>query len=190
MRAACPSPPRPNNLSFVFLALALASLTRVPFAFGYGIDDDEFYTTRYALELFDQPTPEAARRYPLSFFAARIGLELFGLSGAALRWLPLVCGLGAVVMLARRGDRLMGARAAGCAAVLLALWPWHQYFSGLGRYYAPLFLVGVGMCESLERALDGPRVAALVEVALWTIAGVLVHPSTENDVRASACARR
>lgn len=166
----------------VSLVILVAAAVRWPFSFGFGFDDDEFYTLRNALEYFDEPTPAAVRAYPLTFLAARVGLEFLGFETFALRWLAQLLGLLSVWMLYRVGRRFVGPSSALAAAALLALWPWHQYFSGMARYYAPLFFAGIGILASAWELLARPTPARAAVLAAWLGFGVLVHPSAAFGV--------
>lgn len=161
----------------ILIAVVVAFCARQPFLSGLAPDDDEFYTLRNALEFDKEPTPAAVRAYPITFLAARVGLELLGWNVAALRWFPMLLGVAAVIMLWRRGSAMVGARAAVASAALLALWPWHQYFSGLARYYAPLFFAGIGIVAAAWNLLERPSPARIAVLGAWLAFGVLVHPS-------------
>ncbi len=128
---------------------------RVPFLFEFEIDDDELYSLRNSENMFAEPTPSAVRAWPVTFAAARLFTELFGLDVFALRLLPVLCGLLTPLVLRRVGTELVGVRAATAAAWVCAFWPWHQYYSGLSRYYAPLFLVSILILGRVHRALRG-----------------------------------
>lgn len=168
----------PNTMIYLLVvAFVLAFLLRLPFGLGFGLDDDEFYTLRNALEFWREPTPDAVKAHPLTFLAARIGLELGGFTVASLRWFPFVAGVLGVLALAWRGRRIVGAQAALAAAFLLCVWPWHQYFSGMARYYAPLFLAGVGIVDATYHLLVRPSPSRVVVLLLWVAVGVLLHPS-------------
>lgn len=161
----------------VLLAVALAALVRIPFLFGYGVDDDEFYTLRNAENLFATPTPDAVAQFPLSFATTRACVEWFGLDALGLRLFPVVTGVLAVFVLARVGRRVIGERAGTCAALVLALWPWHQYYSGLARYYAPLFLAAILVLDASWRVLERKEWSALAHGVAALVLGSLVHPS-------------
>ncbi len=132
----------------------LASAVRLPFLLGFAVDDDEYYTLRNAEHLADDVMPESVRAYPVAFVATRAMLELFGRNTFGLRILPFACGVLAVFLAARIGRRLIGEHDALLAALVLALWPWHQYFSGLARYYSPLFLLALVLLHFAARLQD------------------------------------
>ncbi|MBK6941165.1 MAG: glycosyltransferase family 39 protein [Planctomycetes bacterium] len=161
----------------VLFAVVVAALVRVPFLFGYGIDDDEFYTLRNAETLLATPTPDAVSHFPLSFAATRACIEWFGLGQFGLRLVPVVTGVLAVWALARVGRRVVGERAGVSAALVLALWPWHQYYSGLARYYAPLFLAAIFVLDASWRVIERKEWKALPLGLVALGLGSLVHPS-------------
>jgi hypothetical protein len=96
-------------------AVVIAALVRLPFLFGYGVDDDEFYTLRNAENLFATPTPDAVSHFPVSFAVTRAVVEWFGLNAFGLRLFPVVAGVLAVwTMGAPRAARARRARRIGC----------------------------------------------------------------------------
>ncbi|MBI4878935.1 MAG: glycosyltransferase family 39 protein [Planctomycetes bacterium] len=155
--------------------LAAGAVLRLPFLMGYGIDDDEFYSLRNAEQMLAQPPPPAVVSWPVTFLAGRVASEAIGLSAASMRLLPLLCGIAAPWVLFLLGRRLVGERAAFWAAALTALWPWHQYFSGLARYYAPLFLLGILILERLYRVLEGGSARDRAWLAGLALLAALTH---------------
>ncbi len=155
--------------------LAAGALLRWPFLVAHGIDDDEFYTLRNTEQMFGQPPPPAVLSWPVTFLAGRLAAEFLGLSAASIRLLPLLCGIAAPWALFLLGRRLVGERAAFWAAALTALWPWHQYFSGLARYYAPLFLLGIFILERLHRVLAGGTTRDRAWLTALVLLAALTH---------------
>lgn len=158
-------------------ALLAALVLRLPFLGPrFGPDDDEIYTLRFAEELFTRPAPPVAG-WPLLFLAVRAALEATAWLEFSLRWFPLASGLAAVVLAARTGASLFGRSAGGFAAWLVALWPWHLYYSGLGRYYAPVFLFSLWFLDrwSAWRRDGEPAWAARSAAAI--AAAAAVHPT-------------
>lgn len=158
-------------------AVVIAALVRLPFLFGYGVDDDEFYTLRNAETLLATPTPDAVSHFPVSFAVTRAVVEWFGLNAFGLRLFPVVAGVLAVWTMARLGRRVLDARVGLGAAAVLALWPWQQYYSGLARYYAPLFLAAILVLDASWRVLERKEWAALPHGIAALVLGSLVHPS-------------
>lgn len=161
----------------LFLVLLLAIGLRVPFLASFGIDDDEFYTLNNALTAFSEPTPGAVARYPTLFVATRLGLECFGIGPLGMRMFPFLCGIGAILLLYHTARRWFDGRVALAAAALLAIWPWHQYWSGMARYYAPLFCCGIALQDAVRRLLidfDWRRVG---EVGVLSLLAISIHPA-------------
>lgn len=155
------------------LLLLAGALLRAPFLFDHGIDDDEFYTLRNSVELLSSPTPSAVKSWPVLFGVVRGLSELFGPTPFALRLFPVLCGILAPAFLFLLGRRLIGERAALLAALLLVCWPWHQYFSGVARYYAPTFLLGLLVIDRLHLAITRGRLKdGVVAVALLALAAL------------------
>ncbi len=159
-----------------WIVLLVAVLLRAPFLGGaHGIDDDEFYSLRNSENLLATPTPAAVKAWPVTFAASRAVTEVCGLSPFSLRLLPFLCGVLAPLLLFRIGRRFVGPRAALLAALLLAVWPWHQYYSGLARYYAPLFLFSLLVLDRLDRLLTGPRRGDAAAFVLWLVLAMATH---------------
>lgn len=167
---------RPSARALV-IVLLLAIGLRLPFLTSFGIDDDEFYTLNNALTAFSEPTPGAVARYPTLFVATRLGLECFGIGPLGLRLFPFLCGIGAVLLLYHTARRWFDARVALAAAALLAIWPWHQYWSGMARYYAPLFCCGIALQDAVRRLLDEFGWRGVLEVAVLSLLAISIHPA-------------
>lgn len=156
--------------------LLVALAFRLPFLTGaFGIDDDEFYSMRNSEQLLATPTPAAAKAWPVTFAMSRAATEVFGLSPFSLRLFPFLCGILAPLALVRIGGRFVGPRAALLAALLLAVWPWHQYYSGLARYYAPLFLFSLLLIDRIDRLLTGPRRGDVAAFVLLLVLSAATH---------------
>ncbi len=78
--------------------------------------------------------------YPLFFWLERGMVELFGTSEFALRLLPVMLGILTVPMAYLFFRRAAGERAAFWGALLLALSPWHMFWSQNARYYTLLMV--------------------------------------------------
>lgn len=172
------------------LALLLIALLGLAVRLGpvlhTGLDNDEVYTMEDSILLLDDAPPDGARSFPLVYAATRVAIEFLGLEPSGMRWIPLLCGILAIFIVGRVGHSsscLVSGRQALFGALLLALWPWHQYFSGYARYYAPLFLFSALAMLALWRvsvALRTPASSAGrpgFSAIFWGVAAVATHPS-------------
>lgn len=116
---------------------------------------DELYTVRSASNL---ARGQWQWTKVLGYVPAYLGLTTAGVDAAALEtehpggWLDAgvterivrlpsaLIGIATIPILALASRRVLGWRAAGILAVLLALSPWHLYWSQAARYYVPQFL--------------------------------------------------
>ena len=172
----------------IWTIVLIAAALRLPLVESASVDDDEIFSARDALLLFsDEPLTDSVKRYPVSFALERLSIEAFGLTPATLRLPAFLCGALAPLVLFLVGRRRIGDGPARLAALLVAVWPWHQYFSGNGRYYTPLFLAGaVGLAAAwnlrdrlIERIDGGPRPVWPAVVGFIAAVGLAaaVHPS-------------
>lgn len=165
----------PGDVLRSSVILLVAAAFRLPFLWQFGIDDDEYYSLRNSEQLLQDPVPDAVAAWPVTFAVARLFTELFGLSPFSLRLFSVACGILAPWLLYRIGRRHVGADGAFLAALLTAVWPWHQYFSGLARYYSPLFLFALLLADRLHRALTRPRSADWALVVVLVLLSALTH---------------
>lgn len=155
----------------------LAVVVRLPLLTSGWLDDDELYSARDAIALFREDPPDSVKRYPLSFALERLSLEMFGLGPVALRLPSMACGIVAPALLWWVGRGIVGQAAALWAALLLAVWPWHQYFSGAARYYTPLFLAGTAALAAAWGVLLRGSALALVRLVAATAVAMAIHPT-------------
>ena len=88
-------------------------------------------------------------------------------SALSLRLVPLLAGLSTVPLLAVAGSRLLGRPSGRLASLLLALSPFHVWYSQEGRGYSLVMFFAVAMGLLLIRMLEeGPRPRQAVLFAL------------------------
>ena len=97
---------------------------------------------------------------PLYYLLLRPWLALAGESEFALRFPSAVAGVLTVALLYRVGRVWLGERAAFWAALLLALNPFHLWYSQEARMYALLALLSLAVLWAFVRALPRRRWAA------------------------------
>jgi len=94
---------------------------------------------------------------PLYYLLLRPWLTLAGGSGFALRFPSAVAGLLTVALMCRAGRFWLGQRAARWAVLLVAVSPFHVWYSQEGRMYALLALLSLAGMMAFYRALDSRR---------------------------------
>lgn len=143
---------------------------------------DEAFTFRDATMPFSREQgflTTARSDYPLAFLMLRflIGQHWIGESEGWLR-LPFAClGIVSVPMLWLAGRRLVGEGPALVAAGLLALMPWHVYWSQNARGYVAVVLASSVALWRTWRWIETDRVLDIAIALVVTIIGFLFHPS-------------
>ena len=112
---------------------------------------------------------------PLYFLLLGLWTDIFGSSEAAVRMLSVLPSLAAVVVLARLGARLYGARAGLFAAGLASVSLLQIYYAQEGRSYAWLMLFGLLSSDALVRWRMRGQPGSAVAYAGWTTALLYTH---------------
>jgi mannosyltransferase len=94
---------------------------------------------------------------PLYYVLLRLWLVLGGQSEFALRFSSVLAGVLAVALMIRAGWAWMDRRVARWGALLMALNPFHVWYSQEGRMYALLALLALAGMMAFCRALDSRR---------------------------------
>lgn len=95
---------------------------------------DEIYTLRDAAQF-----PKPLRLNPLPYAAVSLCLKLFGTSEWSARLAPALIGAASVPLTLALGRRLFSMRVGLIASALVAVSPWHLYWSQNARHYAFAF---------------------------------------------------
>ncbi len=117
---------------------------------------DEIFTVRRAqIHILDGSIANFWRQ-PASLFLVAGALRLFGVSEWSARLAPALIGVLTIPVLYFSIRRMVGSASAVIASLLLAVSPWHIYWSQNARFYTALFLLYllayVGFYRSLEEA--------------------------------------
>ena len=140
---------------------------------------DEAHTYRDVMMPWDQFWSSShVRVYPLSSLLLRGMSTLFPADSEGWLRLPYVFfGIASVPTLALVGRPLVGRRAALVAALLLALAPWHVYWSQNCRAYAIVLFFVMIAAGAFFHGLQQRSPLAHVVALLATLAAGLSHPS-------------
>ncbi len=114
---------------------------------------DEAHTWRDVTIPLERFWDSARAWYPTSYLLLRAGMDS-GLLGETEGWLRLpfaLFGTATVLLLAAYGRHLVGRNAALLAALLLAVHPWHVFWSQNARGYAMVAFFAVLACGELWR---------------------------------------
>jgi uncharacterized membrane protein len=150
----------------------------------YRIDEwsfwiDEVHTLREGvLKTSDQFWGSPQSRYPLGYLALRwLSPILPGSSDATFRLPFAFFGVASVPVLAVVGRRLLGTGTALLAAALLAVSPWHIYWSQSCRGYTFALLFGLAAAGVFQAGIErGSGWRLLVSLVVAALAA-LTHPS-------------
>ncbi len=139
---------------------------------------DEAHTYRdVTLPLSDFWKSHVAR-YPLSYLLLRGMLGVLPSSSEGWLRLPFAFfGIASIPALALIGRSIVGRRAALAAAALLAVSPWHIYWSQNCRSYAVVLFLSVLAMGTFFEANRRPSVGFGVATIVLTVIAGLCHPS-------------
>ncbi|MGE3170995.1 MAG: glycosyltransferase family 39 protein [Planctomycetota bacterium] len=173
--SAAVAPFRPLHLWLLSAITLVAAALRLWHIGDWSIWVDEAHTWRDVTMPLDDFAASARGWYPTSYLLLRWLMEAGWLGQLTEGWLRLpfaFCGIVTVPLLALFGRRLVGRRAALLAALLLAINPWHIYWSQNARAYVLVGLFAVAAAGSFWIGVERrSRPWYLVGVALALVAG-------------------
>ena len=148
---------------------------------------DEAHTWRDATMPFDGEDgfmASARRFYALPFLLLRFlfGIGVLGFGEWSVRLPFAVIGIATVPLLAICGRRLVGASPAVAAAWLLAINPWHLFWSQNARGYALVVLGSVLAIHRLHVLAASGRARDLLLSAAFVALAVMSHPPSATLV--------
>jgi len=112
---------------------------------------------------------------PLYFIAAKLSIELFGHSEFTLRLPSIIAGVISVYLIHELTTILYDRRAGIVAAFLIAVNPFHIYFSQDARPYSFLMLTTIMSSIFLHRIIFQGRARHYIFYAITSIAGFYSH---------------
>ncbi len=113
--------------------------------------------------------------YPLFFWLERGMVELFGTGEFALRLMPALLGIATVPLLYLAFRKPAGERVAFWGALLLALSPWHLFWSQNARYYTLLMVEALILFRLAWTWWEGGGWKQLVGIVLVGLAGLMTQ---------------
>jgi len=165
-----------RSLAPILGIMALAVCVRVWHLTTFDMWTDEVHTLSIARtgQYSFGPTYRLA---PLNFIATRFAIGALGLNELAGRIVPFIAGVLTVLATYFVGKRWLGRRAALFASLLLAISPWHVYWSQNARHIAPVSLfVLLGLHGFLLYWKANVRAGLILAPVCLAIA-LAVHPS-------------
>lgn len=183
--------PTPVRLFWLYLLLvtALAGGMRLYHLGHYSFWEDELYTVRSSSEIGDGQWSKQFGHIPSALGMMADGVDLGQLSrNNVAQWHalgvtewntrigPCLIGILTIPLLGLTSRRLLGDRAALIAVLILAVSPWHLFWSQAARFYALQFLCyNLALVWYLRAGMErSTRVAALSAIAL--IGAYLAQP--------------
>jgi mannosyltransferase len=156
-----------------YLALEVGILLLATLARLWGLGAQSLWLDEAFSHLFATLPPDTAWQAviadavhpPLYYVLLRLWLVLVGQSEFALRFASVFAGVLAVALVLRAGRTWMDRRIARWGALLMALNPFHVWYSQEGRMYALLALLVLAGMMAFWRALDSGR--------LWAWGGLI-----------------
>jgi hypothetical protein len=101
-----------------------------------------------------------------------------GITERAARLGPCWVGIASVPILALLTRPVAGAGVAAMSALLIAITPWHLYWSQMARFYSTQFLLVGAFVLLFARALQTGRTAAFAIAAFCGLLALLAHPTS------------
>jgi mannosyltransferase len=131
---------------WLFLIMLLAAALRFYKLGAWSFWIDEIYTIGRAMTHFSTPAlileniPPSRNWVPVSFILTAQALNIWGISEWSARLAPALIGISSVPILFFPTRKAFGYRVALIAALLLAVSPWHLFWSQNARFYSSLLL--------------------------------------------------
>jgi len=174
---------------WLILMTILAAGLRLPKLGHWSLWEDELYTVRSCSHLADMPYSKMLGYVPTAITLRFYGIDLdsipseqpaqwrsMGITEWPIRLASCLIGIITIPLLGLASVRLLGTRAAGLLALLLAVAPWHIYWSQAARFYTQQFLFYnlalIFYFVATERGSRGRFTLAMV----FTVLGFLSQP--------------
>ena len=166
---------------YLLMITALAGGMRLYNLGEYSFWEDELYTVRSAGTFGEGQVSKQFGQIPSALGMMAAGIDLskldrdnvsqwrsLGVTEWRVRIGPCIVGILTILLLGMASRRLLGDRATLIAVLILAVSPWHLFWSQAGRFYALQFLCyNLALVWYLRACLErSARVAALSSVAL------------------------
>ena len=176
----------------ILLTTAVAAVLRMWGLGEWSLWVDEAHTWRDATMPFFGDggfMDEQRRLYPLSFLMLRFlfGVDVLGFDEWSLRLPFALIGIITVPLLAICGRRFVGPWSAVIAACLLAVNPWHIFWSQNARFYGMVVLGSVLVMHRLHVLFESGRAKDLLLAAAFMVFAAGSHPTAFALVISFVC---
>ncbi len=164
---------RSFSAAVIVAVTLLAAALRIYRLGSWSFWGDEIYTLRDSLTASWLVGPK-----PLLFFLNHyLVLPFKELDEIGLRILPALFGIAAAPVIYQLARWTLNARSGLFAALLVAVNPWHLYWSQFARYYTLVFLLSAIYPLLLYQGIRQQRIRLVVVGLVFAVLGVLAHPS-------------
>lgn len=130
----------PYHLVLLILITMIAGAIRFYRLGAWSFWVDEIFTLNNAEDIFQSGFLDVLISHPISVTLIRVTLEALGTNEWSARLIPAVIGVVSIPILYVPVRNIWGPAVALGAVFLLAISPWHLYFSQNARYYTALML--------------------------------------------------
>lgn len=135
---------------------------------------DEIFTLRDSL---DPSHLYHGLTYPLSYVLIGASMNSMGVSEWSARLVPALFGVGTPAMAYLLGRRTFGELPSVIGAAIIAVSPWHLYWSQMARFYTMTVFFSTGSLFALHQALEEDRRWYAAAGGLLMLLAVLSHYS-------------
>jgi len=115
--------------------------------------------------------------YPLSYLLMRPALVGLGLNEWSARLIPAILGIIAIPLMYVGANAVLGRRVAILSAALLAISPWHLYWSQNARFYSLLLLLYNASLLLFYLGIEKDRFRLILLSFLFWLLALATHPT-------------
>lgn len=160
----------------VILITALAAAIRVHKLGAWSLWVDELFTLddsigKGSLGLYHGGT------FPLSYILIGLSIHRFGISEWSMRIVPALFGVAAPAMIYLTARKSFGDMTSFMAALIIAVSPWHLYWSQMARFYTMTLFFSAAAVLVLHRGLELDKKGLVLLSSILLALGVLSHYS-------------
>ena len=137
---------------------------------------DEVFQVRDSLAM-DTVGEAVSAYYPLSYLLMRPALVGLGLSEWSARLIPAIIGIIAIPLMYIGAKMVLGRRVAILSVVLLAISPWHLYWSQNARFYTLLLILHNVSLLLFYLGLERDRFRLILFSFVFRVLALMTHPT-------------
>lgn len=158
----------------VVLVTAIAAALRLYKLGEWSFWVDELFTLRDSL---DSSRMYHGMTYPLSYILIGMSMHHLGVNEWAARLVPALFGIATPAMVYLLARRQFGELPSAIAAVIIALSPWHIYWSQMARFYTMTVFFSAASLLMLHKALEENKKWYAAAAGVLMVLATLSHYS-------------